>query len=69
MSLLLSQGQPSARRYPLWMLWDEARIVQERHNGFAVTQAVLTQLAVASLFSKEAGQQFAKLTKRLSDGD
>jgi hypothetical protein len=51
------------------MLWDEARIVQERHNGFAVTQAVLTQLAVASLFSKEAGQQFAKLTKRLSDGD
>lgn len=69
MSLLLSEGHADARRYPLWMLWDETRIVRERNNAVMVTNAVLLQMAAGSLFSKDAGKAFEKLVKRLADGD
>lgn len=69
MSLLLSEGHVDARRYPLWMLWDETRIVRARNNAAMVTNAVLLQMAAGSLFSKEAGKAFEKVVKGLQDGD
>jgi hypothetical protein len=51
------------------MLWDETRVVQRRRDANAATDALLTQMAVASLFDKEAGKEFSKLVKRLANGD
>ena len=50
------------------MLWDEAALVVERLNTAEVTRAALLQMAVSSMFSKEAAKEFKKVTKSLSDG-
>lgn len=67
-SLLLDHGHPQASEYPVGMLWDEADLVVERVNSRLSTEAVLIQLAAASVMSKDALKQFNKIVKRLSDG-
>lgn len=68
MSFLASEGHVHADRYPLYVLWDEVLLAKKRVNSDIVTAALLTQMAVSSLFSKEAGESFSKMIKRLVDG-
>lgn len=65
-SLLLSEGHADARYYPIGMVWDEAKLVVERRNRQFATEALLTQLAVASLLSKKEAKEFSKQIKRLN---
>lgn len=67
-SLLLANGHPDARDYPVHRVWEEAELVVDRVNKDLSTETLLLQMAVSSLFSKEAGQEFQKIIKRLSDG-
>jgi hypothetical protein len=64
--LLLDHGHPEAMKYPLGMVWDEATLVVERLNGLAATQAVLTQMAVSSMFSKDASKAFTEKIKEMT---
>lgn len=49
------------------MVWDEARLVVERKNGDHSTNAILTQLAVLSVLSKDGAKEFKKIVNRLND--
>jgi hypothetical protein len=66
--LLLANGHSEAPRYPLGVLWDEAQIVVARENRHFATTAILLQMAVSSMFSKDAGKQFNQTIKDLNDG-
>jgi hypothetical protein len=66
--LLLDHGHPEAAFYPLGVLVDEARLTSERLSSFMATQAVLTQMAASTLFSKESFREFQKMIARLTDG-
>lgn len=68
MSLLLSQGHPDAAEYPVHRVWEEAHLVTSRLDQATATETLLLQMAVSSLFSKEAGREFQKIIKRLTDG-
>jgi hypothetical protein len=48
------------------MLLDEHNLVLERLNGLEVTRATLLRLAVSSVLSKKAGEQFDKTVAGLS---
>lgn len=48
------------------MVWDEATIVVDRLNRIAAQEATLTQMAVASLFSKDGRKQFTKMIKEIA---
>jgi hypothetical protein len=48
---------------------DEAQMVNERLNGLAVTDAILTHAAASAMFSKDGGDHFKKLTKQLTPED
>ena len=50
------------------MLFTEAEIVRDRLNSMAVTQAILTQAAIASVVSKEGGKAFKELVEQLNGG-
>jgi hypothetical protein len=65
---LLASGHPEAPHYPLGVLWDESQIVVARDNRNFATTAILLQMAVSTLFSKEAGKQFSDTIKDLNDG-
>jgi hypothetical protein len=64
---LLANGHPDAWEYPLGMVWDEARIVVDRDNGMEATRAVLLQLAVSSVLSKEGGKAFREQIEKLTE--
>lgn len=66
-SLLLDHGHPEARRYTIGMVWDETNLVVDRLNGQEATRAVLLQMAVSSVLSKEAGKKFDKMIKRMTE--
>lgn len=59
-SLLIEHGHVHARRYPLGMVMDEAKIAVERVNNGYATQAVLLQSAVSGVISKKANKEFKK---------
>jgi hypothetical protein len=68
-SLLLSQGHPSAAQYPLCTLFAEARIAKHRLNMELITQAILVRDAINSVIGGKDGQKaFNKLIKGLADG-
>jgi len=67
-SLLLANGHPDAPFYPLHRVWEEAELVVSRQNQTLATETLLIQMAVSSLFAKEAGREFQKIISRLSDG-
>jgi hypothetical protein len=56
-------------RYPIGFLVDEARLVSERINGLAATQAVLTQMAAATLLDKKAVKPFQVLIRSMTRGE
>ena len=66
-SLLQAHGHPEARHYPVPRLWAETRIVRRRVNRELVNSAVLTQMAIASVLSKEAAKAFNKQIKALTE--
>lgn len=49
------------------MVWDETNLVVDRLNGQEATRAVLLQMAVSSVLSKEAGKKFDKMIKRMTE--
>ncbi len=63
----MSQGHQEARHYPVPMLWTETRLARERVNRDQANEAMLTRLAVHSLLSKNAGQEFNKRIKKLTE--
>lgn len=69
MSLLLANGHSHALKYPLGMLLDEERLVLKRINQAHATQAILTQLAVSGVLTKEAGAHFRKVVNGLIGED
>lgn len=63
----MSEGHTDAQYYPIGMVWDEARLAVERQNGHHATTAILTQLAVVSVLSKDGRKEFKKTIRRLND--
>jgi hypothetical protein len=55
-----------AHRYPLHAVWFEAELTAGHLNNQIATAAVLTQLAVSSMFSKKAGKAFENRIKELT---
>jgi len=68
-SLLLSEGHSEARRYPVVMVWNEARIVRERHANRRARDSAVTQLVLSTLFSKKAGKELEKLLNKVAESD
>jgi hypothetical protein len=68
-SFLRAEGHAQASRYPLWMLWGEVEVAQQRNNQLLASEAILTQAAVSALLSKEGAKVFQKAIKRLTDDD
>lgn len=68
-SLLLSEGHEDARRYPLAMVWTEARIVRERNSNRRVRDAAITQLVLSTLFSKKAGKELERTLNKVAESD
>ncbi len=66
--MLLEFGHTRAARYPMWQVWLESEIVIDRHNSRMVTEAVLIQGAVSSLFEKESAKHFKELLESMTDG-
>lgn len=66
--MLIDHGHPDAAEYPLGLVFDEARLVEDRLNGYFATNAVLTQMAVSALFSKDAGKAFQEMVTDLIEG-
>jgi len=62
----MEHGHSEAGDYPLGLVWVEASIVVDRVNRFHATQAALTQLAVASILSKDAQKELKEQIERLS---
>lgn len=67
-SLLLANGHPNAGSYPIGRLWLESEIVVERINKHLADEALMTQLAVSTLMSEEAGKTFNERIKDLTNG-
>lgn len=67
-SLLLGNGHPACRRYPLWQVALEVEIVRDRINALIATEAVVLQAAVSSILSKDAAKAFTKLVEAMRDG-
>lgn len=66
-SFLCAEGHPSARHYPLCMLWRESEIARARFREQSVTQSLLLQNAIGSTKSKVGLKQYEKLIKELMD--
>lgn len=64
---MLAHGHTEARHYPVPMLWMETKLVTNRLNQDFATTALLTQMAVAGVLSKEAGKAFDKRIKTLTE--
>jgi hypothetical protein len=49
------------------MVWTEASIVVTRQNHALASEMTRLQTAIASVLSKEAGEQFRDLVKKLNE--
>lgn len=65
-SLLVANGHPDAPLYPVHRVWEEAFMLTSQMNLMMATNAMLTQMAVSSLFSKDAGRDFTKTIKDMT---
>lgn len=64
----MANGHPDAAEYPVHRVWEEAELVVQRIDQASASEALLLQMAVSSLFVKDAGREFQKIIKRLTDG-
>lgn len=70
MSLLLAEGHPNARFYPIAVLWSEARIARQRINAKMVMEATLLQTAVSTVLGgKKATKNFKDLIAKVERSD
>ncbi|WP_281686693.1 hypothetical protein [Pseudomonas citronellolis] len=70
MSLLMAEGHPQARRYPLAFLWSEARICRQRHNQAVMQEAAVMQAVIgASIGGKKGARHLSNLLKRIEHSD
>lgn len=67
MSLLLSEGHPEAERYPIAVVWSEARLVRQRDVQRIKTEAVVMQGVIASAFGGSKALQ--EIFRTLDDGE
>lgn len=67
-SLLMAEGHPRAREYPLGMLWEEVRIVQMRKERETAIWASSLRAAISSVLSEKSGTQFDEFIEDLTDG-
>lgn len=65
-NLLLDHGHPHAWHYPIGRVWDESNLVAQRFNNQEATKAILLEMAVSSVLSKEGGKEFDKMIKRMT---
>lgn len=63
----MDHGHLNADHYPIAMVWEEAELVEDRVNRQMVSEAILTQVAVSSILSKEAGEHFKKLIGKFTE--
>lgn len=49
------------------MVSDEASLVAERLNRLEATRAILVQMAISSVLTKEGGKVFQKTVKELTE--
>lgn len=68
MSLLLSEGHPAARRYPLIVVWQEAQLVRERNRLRMAEEAVMLHTVITAQMAKGGHRQLEKLLKDLRNG-
>lgn len=66
-SLCQAHGHIEARLYPLPRLWWETKLVRDRVNLDLANSAILTQMAIASVLSKEGGKAFQKHIRHLTE--
>jgi hypothetical protein len=64
--MLMAQGHPEARHYPLWMLWSDATIARNRVTQQMVTEAVVLQTAIGALLGKAGHKAWKDLVKQLT---
>lgn len=64
----MANGHPDAAQYAIHKVWEESHLVTSRLNQVLATETLLLQMAVSSLFNKEAGREFQKIIMRLNDG-
>ena len=57
----MSEGQPDAGDYPLWLVMQESDLARERINNAVHTDAIVTQAAMAASQHKKAFNPFKKL--------
>lgn len=70
MSLLLSEGHSEARRYPIGMVWSEARFVRERLSNRRIRDAAISQLLLGTLFNgKKAAKELKTLLEKAAESD
>lgn len=66
-NFLLSEGHAEAEFYPVCFLWAEVQLARERVNRMLASQMLLTQSAIASIFTKKSVQDFGEAIERLTD--
>ena len=66
MSLLLAEGHTAARRYPVGVVWSEAKMVRRRINQRISLEAIVLQAAVGSVIA--GPKHFQEVLKGLEDG-
>lgn len=69
MSLLLSAGHADATRYPIAVVWSEARIVRQRNASRTKVEAVTMQAVIASILSKQGGKLLKETLARMDEHD
>lgn len=69
--MLLANGHPAARRYPVATVWYEAQLVQERINNQTNTEVTLIHAAMVAVMGTDGKglTHFKKLLKDLRDGN
>lgn len=68
--MLLANGHPEARDYPIGMVFDEASLVAERQNRQMASLGVIVQSATMTTgmgATKETAAEFVKLINGLND--
>lgn len=68
--MLLAEGHPHARAYPLSALWIEAELVRERINGRIVTEATLQHAVIVAILSPGGNgtKSLDKMMRNITDG-
>lgn len=66
MSLLLAEGHTAARRYPIAMVWNEAKMVRRRKNHRLAHEMVVLNATVGAVIA--GPKHFKEVLKDLEDG-